>query len=132
MSDFINFYRDGGLFMHFITLTGAAATLYTLKGALISFHSEAARAEKPFFSTMKLATRLSLLAISIGLLGAFFGVLEAFQAAAEAPVDQRAAAMARGIGIAFNTVGWALMLFNPLYLASAVLRYRFTRKYAGA
>lgn len=53
----------------------------------------------------------------LGLLGTIFGMLDAFDAVANAPADERSTALARGIGIAMNTTGFGLMVAIPLLAA---------------
>src|SRR5690606_18091207 len=53
----------------------------------------------------------------LGLIGTIFGMLEAFAAVADAPADQRSTALARGIGLALNTTGFARMVAIPLLAA---------------
>ena len=63
----------------------------------------------------------------LGLLGTIFGMLQAFEAVAEAPADQRSTALAKGIGIAMNTTGFGLMVAIPL-LASHIFISNLAKK----
>jgi biopolymer transport protein ExbB/TolQ len=54
------------------------------------------------------------IATLLGLLGTVFGMIDAFDAVANAPADQRSTALARGIGVAMNTTGFGLLVAIPL------------------
>lgn len=70
-------------------------------------------------ATRRVATisAIANIATLLGLLGTIFGMIEAFEAVATAAPDQRATALAKGIGIAINTTGFGLLVAIPLLLS---------------
>jgi biopolymer transport protein ExbB/TolQ len=54
------------------------------------------------------------IATLLGLIGTIDGMIQAFRAVATVAADQRATALAKGIGIAINTTGFGLMVAIPL------------------
>jgi biopolymer transport protein ExbB/TolQ len=54
------------------------------------------------------------IATLLGLLGTVVGMIDAFTAVASVAADQRAQALAKGIGIAMNTTGFGLLVAIPL------------------
>jgi biopolymer transport protein ExbB len=60
---------------------------------------------------------LANIATLLGLLGTIDGMIRAFAAVATVAADQRATALAKGIGIAVNTTGYGLLVAIPLLAA---------------
>jgi len=70
---------------------------------------------------LSVITAVANLSTLLGLLGTVIGMLDAFKAVANAPADQRAQALAKGIGIAMNTTGYGLMVAIPLLALHAFI-----------
>lgn len=119
MGSFLQFYFNGGLFMHIVTLCGIAATFHVLRALAIAKWGEPGRGEVLFASTARLGNWLAAIGMGVGALGTMFGLLDTSMAAREAPVDQMLAAALKGMAISLSPLMFSLMFALPL-LATAV------------
>jgi hypothetical protein len=113
MSNFIEFYANGGIFNHFVTIgfgVAAASLFFAWRGAGAKW--------------LDTCGRTLLTCLGLGLLGTAFGVAEVGAAVATVPPELAAAATARGLGIAVNTLAWALFGAIPLWVLCAIARHR--------
>ena len=113
MGNFIDFYANGGIFNHFVTIgfgVAAASLFFAWRGA-----------GAKWFDT---CGRVLLTCLGLGLLGTAFGVSEVGAAVATVPPEVAAAATARGLGIAVIPLAWALFGAIPLWILCAVARHR--------
>jgi hypothetical protein len=123
MGDFMQFYFNGGVFMHVITLAAAAAV-----GTLV-FHARVRRHGPDDPKLLSFAERLAWLCVAVGLLGSAFGLVEmngamsSLDPEAFTPVtyDQ---VRARAMTIVPTTLSWGLMCAIPLWLVASVRRVR--------
>lgn len=127
-TSFPRFYAEGGLFMHLTTLLAVAALFYTLKGAAILQWADRNRGNELFVVTTQFATRLLALCLAVSAFGTLIGCLQVCHLVMQAPPNQFAYAMAKGLGIACHTVVWGLALSIPTALANALIRYRYAIK----
>ena len=127
-SNILEFYAGGGLFMHLITILAAAAGFYTVKSAAILKWGERNHGNELFCASIALATRLTTACVAVSVLGTFLGCREVFQIIGQVPADEYAAALTKGLGLAFTTVGWAMMVAIPTFLAGTIVRYRYAIK----
>ena len=132
MSSFAQFYQDGGLFMHVVSLTALASTFFVAKSALMVRKSEPRAVEPRIDPTLRLATHLAWLTLPIGLLGTMFGMMEVAGALLRAPEPVALKHIAQGLAISLNTSAWATMVAISLLFAAVVTRYRHGRKQAPA
>ena len=118
MSDFFQFYANGGIFMHIISLTlGAAVTSVVLamrSGAL-------AKARTTY---LDVADRLAWICVALGLLGSMFGWFDMCAALGMVPPEELTGALARAMGIVPVTTAWGLMVGIPVWAAVVVQRFR--------
>jgi hypothetical protein len=116
MTDFLEFYLNGGVFNHFVTIGLAIAA------SSLVFH---ARAQGEGMARwLRLADRALLGCIAVGLLGTLMGIIDASAALATIPADQFLAAGARAAGIAVVPLAWALLGAIPLGIAVAIRDHR--------
>ena len=125
MGNFMEFYQNGGVFMHVISLGATAA----LTSVLLYGRSRRAGVDKP--GHLGLADRLAGVCVAIGVLGVVFGFIEMCYALSFVQVeDQFRAAAARAGGIVVVPVAWSLMCAIPIWIATSVHRARaaFTKR----
>lgn len=118
MSDFMQFYANGGIFNHFTTIfmaIGVTALILHGRARKLGAHSQ---------KRLVLADRMAAICVFSGLCGTVFGVMEVGAALQNVPPEELLKAGARGMSIAVMTLGWALMCAIPMLTASAILRYR--------
>ncbi|MEM6296809.1 MAG: hypothetical protein AAGA54_36420 [Myxococcota bacterium] len=124
MTNFLQFYQQGGVFMHLITLfTLAATVLIAMQGLGLR---DLARAtlqgtQPPASATDGLTRGLMVAAVLIGVLGTMFGLMEIAGALQTVPEAARGNALLRALPIALTTMTWSLMCIIPLVLARAAL-----------
>jgi biopolymer transport protein ExbB/TolQ len=70
---------------------------------------------------LPMLSTLAGLAILVGLLGTVFGLISGFSCPVTVSADQRAAALARSLGIAVHTTGFGLLVAIPLLVARLVV-----------
>ncbi len=116
MTDFSQFYQDGGIFMHAVTLT--------LIGALVSIGlhiTRRARSDRHLI----FAAGLSRAGLLFGGLGAVMGLVELFAAlGAIEDLSMWPGALSRATPIALYPLSWALLCAAPVVAAVCVLRFR--------
>ncbi|HLT35352.1 MAG TPA: hypothetical protein VK034_03680 [Enhygromyxa sp.] len=118
MFDFSQFYASGGVFMHPITLTAVVAI------TVLFLDARARKLGDDGPKRLRLADRLVILCVGIGLIGTTMGVTELCAALSMAPSDRDFELLARGGAIVPNTLTWSLMLALPLWIAITVMRHR--------
>ena len=123
----MQFYLQGGLFMHFVTLSAIAAAFYTLRSRQLLRGALDTDARKELGRTMELASGYVGLGLAMGLLGTFFGVIETAAAVQSAPTEELAKATMRGLSISLTTLTFATMLAIPLGFVGMSNRARFLR-----
>jgi biopolymer transport protein ExbB/TolQ len=182
MQWFANFYREGGVFMHFIAACGLyilGVTIWKFAFLILKFNTNGANLMKQIQKlvmannidkAIKLCTAAgdaalanvmkaglsranrgeleiqnaieeSILEVTpkvtkmvdtifvvgntatlLGLLGTIFGLIQAFEAVAQAAPEQKASMLAAAISIAMNTTGFGLMVAIPAGLISLVVK----------
>jgi hypothetical protein len=118
MFDFLEFYAKGGVFMHAISLAAVAAI------TVLFLDARARKLGDDDPKRLRLADRLVVLGLGIGLIGSTMGVTELFAALSMVAPEQFTSVLARGGAIVPFTLTWALMLAIPLWVATTVQRYR--------
>lgn len=118
MFDFFEFYRSGGVLMHPISLTAVIAT------TTLFVDARARKLGNNGLERLRLADRLLLLCLGIGLVATTMGVTELFAALRLAPPDKVFLVLTRGGAIVPFPLTWSLMLALPLWIATTVMRHR--------
>lgn len=118
MFNFFEFYTSGGVLMHPITLTAVVA----ITALFLDARARKLGDKDP--KRLRLADRLVLLCLGIGLIGTTMGATELFAALSGAPSDQYFSLLARGGAIVPFPLTWSLMLALPLWIATTVVRHR--------
>ena len=122
MSDFSQFYQDGGIFMHAVTLTLIGS--FVSMGLHVASRATKARSARH----LDLASNLSKTGILLGALGSLMGCIDVF--AAIRTVENLEAwprAFVHGMQIASYTVAWGLMCAAPVWVLQSLLRFRHDR-----
>lgn len=124
MTDFGQFYQQGGAFMHLITLLSLASTgllaarAVRLRGLVQRVN---AGAPPPAPEHEGLLLGLTVTAGLIGALGATFGLIETFAALRMVPPEHHMLALFRAVPMALTPLAWSLLLVSPLVLGRATL-----------
>lgn len=118
MFDFSTFYASGGVFMHPITLTAVAAI------TALCLDARARKLGDDDPKRLRLADRLLVLCLGIGLIGTCMGVTELFAALSTISADQYFVGLARGGAIVPVPLTWSLMLAIPIWIATTAMRHR--------
>ncbi len=124
MSDFPEFYQQGGVFMHLITLLTLASAGLLAKEALgIRGLVRRVTAGKPPPAATEDRLTLAFIigALMFGLLGATFGIIETCAALRTVPPEHHTLALMRAIPIALSPLAWSLLLAAPLVIGRAVV-----------
>lgn len=117
MNDFIEFYSNGSVFNHVITLFLLAA----LTAAAMHILGPR-RAGEPHL--LRLAERFVGIGVATGVLGALFGVIEMNYALGTVPVEMAEAASHSAMTIVPIPLIWALMCAIPVWITTSCLRHR--------
>jgi hypothetical protein len=118
MFDFFQFYQCGGVFMHAISLAAVLATT----ALLLDARARKLGDDDP--KRLRLADRLLVLCLGIGLIGTAMGVTELFAAIAMVEPEKVEFVFARGGAIVPFPLTWALMVSIPIWIASTIQRHR--------
>jgi hypothetical protein len=118
MFDFSEFYAAGGVLMHPITLTAVVA----ITALFVDARARKLGDNDP--KRLRLADRLVLLCLGIGLVGTTMGATELFAALRGASPKQYFVLLAQGGAIVPFPLTWSLMLALPLWIATTVMRHR--------
>lgn len=126
MFDFAEFYQNGGVFMHAISLTTALAAL------ALALDARARKLGDAEPERLRLADRLLLLGVGFGLLGTAMGMTDLFVAlgmvlTGPSP-EQAMLAFARGGAIVPAPLIWSLLTALPLWIVGTLLRHRAPRR----
>ncbi len=115
-SEFFEFYQNGGLFNHFVTISlgFAAASLWFAR-----------RTNQPRW--LATCERALVAGLCFGILGTVLGLADVGQAIRSVPPEQAAALTAVGNGIAIIPLAWSLMGGIPLWVLACVGRHRQAR-----
>jgi biopolymer transport protein ExbB/TolQ len=114
MGDFSQFYRDGGLFMHFITVAATFGIAYTIRSARLARRMDTPARRAHFARSMDLAEGCIGIALAMGVLGSLFGLIDTTAAIQSVESDQLLKTIMRGISISSYTTTFALMVGIPL------------------
>lgn len=118
MGDFSNFYQQGGVFMHVLSLEAAIAV------TAVILHSRARRMGAEHSRYLRFANHVVAIAIATGLLGSLHGLIEMCGMLSMVAPDKFLAAAARASGIVVVPLAWSLTVAIPLWAAIAVQRAR--------
>lgn len=124
MSGFGQFYQQGGVFMHLITLLALAGTgILAVRAARLRGLVHRVKTAQPAAPRTEggLIGALALASLMVGLLGTTFGFMELCAAVLTIPPPQQIQAVFRATPMALTTVAWSLMLSVPLVLGRAVV-----------
>lgn len=125
--DFEHAYRDGGLFMHVITVLGAITTGALLRGVVERRIATARRVVPPAPGTM--VPRLCLVILLAGVLALVDGGMQTMAALNTISMDQWPAAFARATAIVLIPFGWALSIATTILFADTMLVRRRAPSY---
>ncbi len=119
MGDFTIFYQNGGLFMHFITVTGAVAL------AAVLLHGRIQRMGAQDRDMLRVADRVAAIGVAIGLTGMLFGCFDLFMALTmidPATIDavRLMQAAARGASLAPIPLAWGFVCAVPIWIATTI------------
>ena len=112
---FSEFYQNGGVLMHAITLCAAISM------AAVLLHGRSRRLGSDDTKLLSLSERMAGLALAIGVLGTLFGVVEMCAALATIEGDMVSLALRAG-QIVPITLEWGLMCAIPLWGVATVFR----------
>jgi len=112
---FSEFYSNGGVLMHVITLSAA------ISAAAILLHGRSRRMGSEDTKLLGLAERMAGLALAVGVLGSLFGLVEMCAALQWIEGDKLEPALRAG-RIVPITAEWGLMCAIPLWAAATVFR----------
>lgn len=118
MSNFIEFYRSGAPFNHFVAVglgMAAAALVFHARG------SEAARREGAW---LRVCDRALIASVGLGAVGVLFSVIEASAVLQSLPPEKVLAPALKMLGLVVIPLLWALLGSFPLWIISTVLRFR--------
>lgn len=124
MSNFGQFYQQGGVFMHLVTLLSlAAAGMLAARAVRLRTLANRVLSAKPVGAAgdLGLVTALTVAALLCGVLGATFGLMETAGALQTIDGAMRPDALLRALPIAASPFAWALMLAVPLVLGRGVV-----------
>lgn len=117
MSDFAQFYQQGGVFMHAVTvLSLAGASVLAVRAVKLRSQPSRSAEQSPGLVRGLLACTLMC-----GVLGATFGFIEICAALLSAPPERQLTGALRAVPMALAPIAWSLMLATPLTLARAIL-----------
>ncbi|MGH1343353.1 MAG: hypothetical protein ACRBN8_17465 [Nannocystales bacterium] len=124
MTNFGQFYQQGGVFMHLITLfalasTGLLAARAVRLRRLVRRVTSGTPPPPPEHEGLILG--LMVAAGLAGALGATFGLIETCAALQTVPPEHHVRAVTRAIPLALSPFAWSLMLVTPLVLGRAVV-----------
>lgn len=114
MDSFFDFYANGGIFNHLITIGLGVAI------ASLVFYRRHGAEER----WLAFCDRALLACIGLGLLGSLFGVIDASAALALVSHEKLMPAASRAAGLVVIPLAWALIGALPVGLASAITRFR--------
>ena len=127
--EFSQFYQEGGMYMHLVSLLSLAAgprLVLRAGGIRRTFRDPKGERSRLRWGD-PLTPALVACTVIAGMLGAVFGFVDVQAALLTVPPEVYAIAEARGSQIAVYPLSWALMLALPLTLAHGVLAYCETR-----
>lgn len=123
--EFSQFYQDGGVFMHVVTLLSLVAGIRLVRragGIRRTFRDPRSERARLRWGD-PLTPALVACTVLVGMLGAVLGLSEVQAAISTIPPELHSIAEARGSQIAVYPLTWALMLAIPLTLGHGVLAY---------
>lgn len=120
--DFPEFYQQGGLFMHLVTLgaMGSTASILLRGIALRRTMNEPTRRGALDGGT---TGWLMLAAVLSGAAGSALGLLEVAHAVQTIPVEHWPLALSRGLPIAVYPATWSFLVMIPIVFAHAIVRH---------
>lgn len=118
MFDFFEFYTSGGVLMHAITLTALFAI------AALALDARARKLGDDDPRRLRLADRLVVLCVGIGVVATATGVVDLFAMLERDTPAVALAALARGGVIVPAPLIWSLMAALPLWIVGTVQRHR--------
>ena len=124
MADFAQFYQQGGVFMHLVTLLALASTgLLAARAVRLRGLAQRVTARKPPPRPEHEGLILGLIVAAglVGTLGATFGFIETFAALRTVPPEHHMLALCRAVPVALTPFAWSLMLVSPLVLGRATV-----------
>jgi hypothetical protein len=131
MTDFAQFYQNGGVLMHPVALCGVVAFLALARQFVTLWKTSPGRGGSGFpvdRSHVRLATALAHTGVLIGALGTLFGFIDMFAALDAVPPENWNAGFARGSKIAVGPLVFGLMWAVPLTLLAAPMRFAAMRR----
>ncbi|NVB40127.1 hypothetical protein G6O69_19935 [Pseudenhygromyxa sp. WMMC2535] len=120
--DFIQFYINGGVFNHAITITAAIGVL------ALALHARALKLGQTSDDGLRVVDRLVVLCVGFGLLGTLFGSIDLAAALQTIPAADYDLGRARGMTLVVIPLAWSLMCAIPLWIASTVQSRRPARQ----
>ena len=124
MTNFAQFYQQGGVFMHLITLFALTSTgLLASRAVRLRGLVRRVTAGKPPPPAEHEGLILGLMVAAglAGALGATFGLIETGAALRSVAPEHQMMALARALPIALSPFAWSLLLLIPMVLGRAVV-----------
>lgn len=124
MSDFPEFYQQGGVFMHLITLLSLASAGLLARSAVGIrglVHRVTAGKPAPAAPDDRLTLAFIVGALMFGTLGTTFGFIETCAALRTVPPEHHMMALMRAVPITLTPLAWSLLLAAPLVIGRAVV-----------
>lgn len=124
MTNFAQFYQQGGVFMHLITLLALTSTgLLASRAVRLRGLVRRVTAGKPPPPPEHEGLILGLMVAAglAGALGATFGLIETGAALRSVPPEHQVMALSRALPIALSPFAWSLLLVIPLVLGRGVV-----------
>jgi hypothetical protein len=119
MATFAEFYRQGGAFMHLVTLLGLA-------GIVVGVLAIAQRSRSMALACIGVGVG----SLFVGAIGTFLGIQAAEHAVETVSAEYKATALSRGMSVAMNTTLWAGIMAVPSLLAGVVALIRGPKRSA--
>jgi hypothetical protein len=118
MSNFIEFYKSGVPFNHFVAVGLGVAT------AALVFHTRSSEEARREGAWLTVCDRALIACVGLGLVGVLFSAIEASAVLRSLPPDKVLEPALRILGLLVIPLLWSLLGALPLWIVSTALRFR--------